>query len=72
MPKQTIQLRDAVRAQIEAMGISQAEAARLAGMSAPKLSVWLAGKGELRLDTFEALCAALKLTVKLEGKKPQR
>ncbi len=72
MAKTPATLREAVRIRIETLGISQAEAARVAGMSAPKLSVWLAGKGEIRLDTFESLCAAIGLTVKLEGNSPKK
>lgn len=57
-------LRTTIRAAIERLGISQAEAARRAGMSPQALCDYLRGRGEIRTDTLERILAALRLRVR--------
>lgn len=52
-----------VRKSIDDMGLSIAEAARQAGMTAAQLSEFVAGKRHLRSDTLERLFAVLGLRV---------
>lgn len=57
--KPKVDLRGVVRAAMEVHGLSIAETARRAKMTAANLSDWLAGKSEIRSDAVERLLEVL-------------
>lgn len=53
-------LSDALRKQIDASGLSCYAIAKAAGIAAPVLSRWLAGKRGITLETADKIAAALR------------
>lgn len=63
------QLRAAARQVIAAGGATQSELAAAAGIPQPRLSVFLTGRGTLRLDSAAKLAAALGLELRPVDKR---
>ena len=63
------EIRDAIRARIETLGISQAEAARRAGTTPAKVSDYLAGKTDPPISSVSRLADGLGITLTIRRKK---
>ena len=65
------QLIDAIRARIDRLGLSQAEAARQLGITAPRLNLLMHGRAEFfSVDALVNLAVRLGLNVRLRITRP--
>ncbi len=67
------QLIDAVRARVGRLGLSQVEAARRLGITAPRMNLLVHGRAELfSLDALVELAVRLDLVVRMRITRPYR
>ena len=65
------QIIDAVRARVERLGLSQVEAARVLGITAPRMNLLVHGRAEFfSLDMLVELAVRLDLKVSLRVTRP--